>query len=125
MDAPDPIESLIRSTENAKITSPTEFVRSSIFMEQMLQPEFEFEPQQQPSRGINKLPSPTAKEFMPQFKAVRGMSAKEELQLKVKQIAKELAAEPAQHVQSLDTFFRNYTFQSIPTPPSSEVKINY
>jgi len=40
--------------------------------------------------------------------------------MKVKQIAKELAAEPAQHAQSLDTFFRNYTFQSIPTPPSSE-----
>jgi len=43
----------------------------------------------------------------------RKLSAKEELQMKVKQIAKELAEEPIQHVRSLDSFFRNYEFNEI------------
>lgn len=42
--------------------------------------------------------------------ADKKLSAKEELQLKVKQIAKEMAEEPVPHVRSLDSFFRNFKF---------------
>jgi hypothetical protein len=45
----------------------------------------------------------------------RKLSAKQELQMKVKQIAKELADEPVPHVRSLDSFFRSVKFNGAST----------
>jgi len=116
----DSLESLIRTVGNTKIPSPDELDQESFFAERMAA-ERELQPMAARSHHGEKIPSPPKiREFFSQIQPSRALSAKEELQMKVKQIAKELAAEPAAHVQSLDTFFRNYTFQSIPTPPSSE-----
>lgn len=40
------------------------------------------------------------------------LSAKEELHLKIHEIAMELAKEPKLPMKSLDSFFKNYTFSS-------------
>ncbi|CAL8143890.1 unnamed protein product [Orchesella dallaii] len=117
-DALDSLECLIRQGGggNTKTASPPPSSTSSIFAEKLA-------PMVDPlsESAMDKLPSPKIREYPASMKSARTLSAKEELQMKVKQIAKELASEPAQHVQSLDTFFRNYTFQAIPSSaPSSE-----
>ncbi|ODN01084.1 Zinc finger protein-like, C3H1 type-like 3 [Orchesella cincta] len=115
-DALDSLECLIRQGGNTKAVSPPPLTKPNILAEKLA-------PMVDPlsESAMDKLPSPKIREYPAQMKSARALSAKEELQMKVKQIAKELASEPAQHVQSLDTFFRNYTFQAIPSSaPSSE-----
>ncbi|CAG7730341.1 unnamed protein product [Allacma fusca] len=54
--------------------------------------------------------SSSNEDMPPEGRTQRKLTAKEELQMKVKEIAKELAEEPITPIHSLDSFFRNFTF---------------
>jgi hypothetical protein len=59
--------------------------------------------------------SSSNEDMPPEGRTQRKLTAKEELQMKVKEIAKELAEEPITPIHSLDSFFRNFTFNGYPS----------
>jgi len=61
--------------------------------------------------------SSSNEDMPPEGRSKRKLTAKEELQMKVKEIAKELAEEPVTPIHSLDSFFRNFTFNGYTASP--------